>query len=209
MGLTKLFVDTTRKKLVQSATNAGDFTLPKLVYQDTMSLEVCLLEANPAGTQSTPFTVVDTAPYSLKIAIGPRPGIPYAIQDTWTKTTGSGAKFSGYLDLGQTNMGTALGSMPSVGGVFEIELNSLAGGNETMYQAEVVVWNQVIDSGASGAPTPTDDYNTKAEDAALFVAFDNAPGLTIKLRSPDGLWVLELGVDNNGSFTTESTAVPP
>jgi len=210
MGFLKLFIDTVNKKLVKGMNSGEAYTIPKLVFEDTCSVFVCLLEPNPTGTTSAPYTVVDPAPYTLKIAIGQRGGAaPYSIQDTWTKTTGAMGNFQGYLDLGQTNMGTAIGSAQQITGILEVEVNSLAGGYETLIQQEVTVFNQVIDSGGSGAPTPEDEYHTKAEAAALFVAFDNGPGLTIKLRSPNGLWMLEIGQNDDGSVLMETTAVPP
>jgi hypothetical protein len=208
MGFLKLFVDTVNKRLVKSMNSAEAYTIPKLVYEDTCSVFVCFLEPNPTGTQSAPFTVVDPAPYTLKIGIGQRGGVPYAIQDTWTKTTGAMGNFQGYLDLGQTNMGTAMASNQQITGILEVEVNSLAGGYETLIQQEVTIFNQVIDSGGAGAPTPVDQYHTKAEAGALFVGFTNAAGLTIKLRSPNNLWELEIGQNDDGSVKMETTAVP-
>jgi len=199
MGLLKLVCDVSNKRLVKSLTDSSAFILPKFVYGDRISLELLLVEPDNTGGIQRPFSVVDTAPYSLKIAIGDAPNTtPDALQDTFSKYTGEEARFTGYLDLGATAMGTAIGTARAISRFLEIELNSVDAGYETLVQQEVTIWNQVI-SGASAAPLPTDEYFTKAEQGQLFPGFIMARGQTLTMPSPNGIYARQLGCNDDGT----------
>lgn len=198
MGLLKIYADVRNHRLVKGLGSAEAYTLPRLVYGDKLSLELCLLEPDPIGGQQRPFALVDTSPYSLKIGIGPRASTPYSLQDTWAKYTGDAARWTGYLDLGSTNMGTAIGTDVNIKGVFEIEINSVEGGYETIVQQDVDIWNQVI-AGGVASPLPLDEYFTKAEQAAIFVAYQLSAGQTITIPSANGLYARQIGCNDDGT----------
>ena len=65
----KLYVDTQNNKLVQSDTDASDFTLPTFFQGDVLAVELKLLEPNTTGGLTTPFNVISTS-YTVKVAIG-------------------------------------------------------------------------------------------------------------------------------------------
>ena len=65
----KLYVDTQKNKLVQSESDASDFTLPTFFHGDVLAVELKLLEPNTTGGLTTPFNVISTS-YMVKIAIG-------------------------------------------------------------------------------------------------------------------------------------------
>ena len=51
----KLYVDTQNNKLVQSDTDASDFTLPTFFQGDVLAVELKLLEPNTTGGLTTPY----------------------------------------------------------------------------------------------------------------------------------------------------------
>ena len=65
----KLYVDTQNNKLVQSDTDASDFTLPTFFQGDVLAVELKLLEPNTSGGLTTPFNAISTS-YTVKVAIG-------------------------------------------------------------------------------------------------------------------------------------------
>ena len=71
----KLYVDTQNNKLVQSDTDASDFTLPTFFQGDVLAVELKLLEPNTTGGLTTPFDVISTS-YTVEIAIGTPHPIP-------------------------------------------------------------------------------------------------------------------------------------
>ena len=65
----KLYVSTQNNKLVQSVSDASDFTLPTFFQCDVLAVELKLLEPNTTGGLTTPFNVISTS-YMVKIVIG-------------------------------------------------------------------------------------------------------------------------------------------
>ena len=67
-NLLKLYVDTQNNKLVQSDTDASEFTLPIFYQGDVLPVQLKLLEPNTTGGLSTPFSTI-TDSYTVKIGI--------------------------------------------------------------------------------------------------------------------------------------------
>ena len=90
-----------------------------------------------------------------------------------------------------------IGTAASVTAYFEINITD-SGDRETILQ---ITFNlrAVVDELASNAPSPTDQYLTKAEVLALFVKFINTAGDTVVFKSPDGVYGREIGVANDGT----------
>ena len=97
----KLFCDIFNRKLTASATSDLPISLPELVREDHLELEVQLLE--PTGSMTAPLSVVDISTLTLRAAIGNPGSDPEALQETFTKDT-TNNKFSGTLNLNTTEM---------------------------------------------------------------------------------------------------------
>lgn len=198
MGLLKLYCDVSAKKLVKGLTDSSSFTLPPFYFGDMVSIEVYLVSPNPRGGQGAPLSRIDTAAYSLRVGIGSKGSSPDAIQDTWAKYTGAEPRWEGYLNVGTTNLETALGAADSINRFLEVEIFSAEGGYETIAQQAVTVHAQVMPAGAA-TPIPADQYVTQAQMLQLFVQWINAPGRTITLTSANNLYTREIGVNDDGS----------
>ena len=77
----KLYVDTQNNKLLQSDTDASDFTLPIFFQGDVLAVELKLLEPNTTGGLTTPSNVISTS-YTVKVAIG-TPEASSSIEETF------------------------------------------------------------------------------------------------------------------------------
>jgi hypothetical protein len=169
----KLYVDTQNNKLVQSDTDASDFTLPTFFQGDVLAVELKLLEPNTTGGLTTPFDVITTS-YTVKIAIGTPHPIP-ASSSVYTNATltfdSSTNTYSGNLILNNTgtpSIESLLGSDTSATATFEVEVSG--GSNYSTEVQEVVTIK--ADSIKTGTPTtpPVTGYYTEAQADATFVA---------------------------------------
>lgn len=200
MGLQRLYIDLTARKLVTSNFSTAGFGLPAMVQGDTATLELMFLKPVAGGAINAPYSIVNISGYDLVVAIGTPGGTPAALQNTWTAIEGN-TVFSGVLSLNTAGITALLGANNQVTSTFEIELG-LAGDYDTPIQIPVVLKKAVIATG-SPVPPPGTEYYTVPAANATFVRKLGLAGETITLVSPNGVYGRILGVDNNGNATDD------
>ena len=167
----KLYVDTQNNKLVQSDTDASDFTLPTFFQGDVLAVELKLLEPNTTGGLTTPFNVISTS-YTVKVAIGTTDASSSTVHTNATLTFSSSTNtYTGNLILNNTgtpSIASLLGSSASATATFEIEVSG--GGNySTEVQEQITVKADTIKTGTPTTP-PVTGYYTEAQADATFSA---------------------------------------
>ena len=167
----KLYVDTQNNKLVQSDTDASDFTLPTFFQGDVLAVELKLLEPNTTGGLTTPFNVISTS-YTVKVAIGTPDASSSTVHTNATLTFSSSTNtYTGNLILNNTgtpSIASLLGSSASATATFEIEVSG--GGNySTEVQEQITVKADTIKTGSPTTP-PVTGYYTEAQADATFSA---------------------------------------
>ena len=167
----KLYVDTQNNKLVQSDTDASDFTLPTFFQGDVLAVELKLLEPNTTGGLTTPFNVISTS-YTVKVAIGTPDASSSTVHTNATLTFSSSTNtYTGNLILNNTgtpSIASLLGSSASATATFEIEVSG--GGNySTEVQEQITVKADTIKTGTQTTP-PVTGYYTEAQADATFSA---------------------------------------
>ena len=167
----KLYVDTQNNKLVQSDTDASDFTLPTFFQGDVLAVELKLLEPNTTGGLTTPFNVISTS-YTVKIAIGTPDASSSTVHTNATLTFSSSTNtYTGNLILNNTgtpSIASLLGSSASATATFEVEVSG--GGNfSTECQEQILVKADTIKTGTPTTP-PVTGYYTEAQADATFSA---------------------------------------
>lgn len=205
MALLKLWVDVERGVLVKSDRNADIMAVRNLVYGDSVTIEVMLLE--PVNDAKNPYSRVDPGPYALKVAVGLLEGTPDAVQDTWTQTSGADGKFEGVLSLSTSALQAAIAGQNSINRYLAVQLNS-GTGFETVAQPQVAVFNRVIPPGTV-APVPADEYLTKAECFALFVQWINDPGRKTTYVSTNGQYAVSIGCQDDASALATAEGFTP
>ena len=167
----KLYVDTQNNKLVQSDTDASDFTLPTFFQGDVLAVELKLLEPNTTGGLTTPFNVISTS-YTVKVAIGTPDASSSTVHTNATLTFSSSTNtYTGNLILNNTgtpSIASLLGSSASATATFEVEVSG--GGNySTEVQEQITVKADTIKTGTPTTP-PVTGYYTEAQADATFSA---------------------------------------
>ena len=135
---------------VKSATSGAAFQFPKVFREGKLDLRVFYMVPNPTGGFAAPFTLIDGAAYSLKVAIGtPASGgaapevLCYESGFAWD--AGEGAFIGGILNINTSQMNDALdaASGPEINRTFEAQLS--AGSTiEFTAQTQITVRNEVI-----------------------------------------------------------------
>lgn len=202
MGSTlKLVVDRQNRRLnTQFGTVAQ---IPDLFQSNTITLQVQVVDPGQTALQQP--TVVDLAAYGMRAAVGVQPTgtaggpTPLALQDTFTWDPNN-KWFTADLALNTVGIDAAIGALASVTAWFELNL-TLAGARTTILQNNFLL-RAVVDELTSNVPTPTDQYLTKAESVNTFMPRTGAAGDVLTLVSPDGSKRVQIGIDNNGVFTT-------
>ena len=167
----KLYVDTQTNRLVQSESDASDFTLPTFFQGDVLAVELKLLEPNTTGGLTTPFNVISTS-YTVKVAIGTPDASSSTVHTNATLTFSSSTNtYTGNLILNNTgtpSIASLLGSSASATATFEIEVSG--GGNySTEVQEQITVKADTIKTGTPTTP-PVTGYYTEAQADATFSA---------------------------------------
>ena len=167
----KLYVDTQNNKLVQSDTDASDFSLPTFFQGDVLAVELKLLEPNTTGGLTTPFNVISTS-YTVKVAIGTPDASSSTVHTNATLTFSSSTNtYTGNLILNNTgtpSIASLLGSSASATATFEVEVSG--GGNySTEVQEQITVKADTIKTGSPTTP-PVTGYYTEAQADATFSA---------------------------------------
>jgi len=199
-----LVVDMQNRRLVSM--NGSPSSLPDQFQSNNISLRVqCVnpsLSTLPLG--STTYSIQNMSTFGMRVAVGDTPEgavgpTPLALQ-TGMAWDGPSSSFLGTLALNTAAIDGFLGTKASASAYFEVNLTIL-GTRITILQTQFTL-RAVVDELSGTAPVPTDQYATLNESKALFMPRTGAPGDVLTLTSPNGLIKVELGIDNNGQFTT-------
>lgn len=198
MGLLNLVVDRQNKRLVAVL---GSITqIPPIFQSNTVTVRVTVVD--PTGSLTAPYTTVDLTGYGCRVSVGATPTgdsggpAPLALQDTnpWVP---AGKYFQGDLALNTVAVDSYIGTTASKSAFFEINLTN-GGTRETILQVTFTL-AAVVDELTSTTPTPTDQFLTKAECLALFQKLIGDAGQRLVLKSLNGVYGREIGVNDDGS----------
>ncbi len=198
-SILNLVIDRQNKTLVSYQGSLS--SLPALFQSNSPTLRVYFVD--PSGNLASPFTLVDLSAYGLRVSIGATPTgtsggpTPLTLQDTFSWNA-AGKYFTADLNLAVVAIDTFIGTAASNSAFFEVNL-TLAGNRDTILQIPCTL-KAVVDELTSTSPTPTDQYMTKAESVATFQKKVGDLGQRLVLRSPSGVYGVELGCDDDGSF---------
>jgi len=171
-NLLKLYVDTQNNKLVQSDTDASEFTLPTFYQGDVLPVQLKLLEPNTTGGLSTPFSTI-TDSYTVKIGIVKPGSSSVFVNYTSVSLTYDSATnlYTGSLILNNTgtpSIESLLSAASSATATFEIEVSG-SSIYSTEFQGEVTIKADGLKTGTPMTP-PVTGYYTEAESDATFLA---------------------------------------
>jgi hypothetical protein len=155
MAQFNLFVDVYSGQLVTGQSNPTRAGLPRLAQGDTLSLRIYLLERTQTYPESPAFATVLNTSLSLKVAIGPKNGTAGSTlltqQYTWSKSADNTYFYADFA-LNTAAITTALGSSASTSDYWlEIEMSE-GGYTSTVFQEQVTIHAEVIDSSSVSAP---------------------------------------------------------
>lgn len=186
-----IFVNWVTKKLQRSATDGSEILLPVFVKYETVPLRVIILEPDPTEG-SRRFARVDISNLALQVSINQTydTASPLAQQGTWTKDELLN-EFSGELALNTAGLNTYLGSSSTMPAYIEIEITE-GTARSKIYVAGITLQNAVAQV-SSVAPTPLDEYYTKAQIEQQFVKKVMAANETLTFTTPDGTYQRVLG----------------
>lgn len=149
-----LYVDTYSGGLVAGIDNLAVASLPRLIQGDTISLRIYLLARTTTYPKGTPYTVVNNAALSLKVALGPKTGTAgstlYTSQFVWAKDANNQYFFAD-LPLNTAGITALIGSAESQEAWFEIEYTQNAFPT-TVFQQKVDIQAEVIETGTIATP---------------------------------------------------------
>jgi len=194
----KLFVNWHKKNLQLSDESATTVDPPAFQKYETVPLEVVIVEpCDPWGPND--FRRVDITGVSLSVSINDTldDAAPLASQSSWTKDTSLNT-FTGELSLNNAGMTSYIGSASTKAAFLEIEVREGASATIKIYSAEITLKGSVVQL-TTTAPSPQDEYLTRAQMEGLFVQFRNGAGKTITLVSPDGSTQRVLGCNDDGT----------
>lgn len=184
-----LYVDTYSGEFVMGSANAGIAPLPRFVQGDTISLRIYLLARTPTYPISNPYSIINNATLSLKVALGPKNGTAgstlYTQQFTWSKDA-TNSYFFADLPLNTAAIDLRIGTAETATAWFEIEYTQ-GGFPTTPVQKEVTIHAEVIETGVLTVP---------AGQTAMSVEEANAKFLQRKIS---GAIYLE-DINNPGSY---------
>jgi len=186
-----LFCNITDGALQMSATDGSPYTIPALTVGDELQLVLTFLRRT-SGSIRPSFSSINPSGISCKVAIGPRDGSPDALQTTFTVT---GQTLTGVLNLNTA----ALSSAVNAGEALYLEIKLVESGYAySVFSTRVTVNKSVTDSGAT-APTPVEDYMTRAENLGTFQKKVGTAGEALILTSAAGVRIA-LSASDSGTL---------
>lgn len=193
----RLFPNLSTKTLQISDLNGGVFVLPPFTKYETVPMEIVIVEPDLTSRRLDGFSRVDISNLSLSVAIhsGFDTAAPLAYQATWSKDEVQNV-FSGELALNTALLNTYLGSSETKSAYFEIEIQE-GTARQKIIILPITLQNAVTQVSAV-APTPQDEYFTKAQIVAQFVPRVMEAGGQITITSPGNAKQRVLGVDDGG-----------
>lgn len=194
----RLFVNWFTKSLQVSDRKSGEFVLPPFNKYETVPFEIVIVEPDTEATGLNRFARVDISNLSISIAIhsGYDTSSPLAYQNTFTKDETNNV-FSGELALNTAAMNAYIGANESKTGLLEIEIQEGTARNK-IFTGSITLQNAVTQVTAT-APTPVDEYLTKAQTSAQFVQKIMPAGELFTITSPSGAYQRIIGVDDGGA----------
>src|SRR5688572_20414113 len=201
MPILKLAIDRQNRKLVNFNGTPIDF--PPLFQFNVQQLQIYPVDP-PANVNST-HSSVDAAGLGLRVAICQQPTgttaddtrLTFQNSFTWNA---AGSYFSGELDLSAAAIATYLGTAAERSAWFEVNL--MDGGEPTTILQQPFTLKALGDNFSTVAPTPVDQYFTQVQANDRFAKLTGDPGQRIILKSANGLYAVEIGCDDDGSFIT-------
>lgn len=193
----RLFPNLSTKTLQISDLNGGVFVLPPFTKYETVPMEIVIVEPDLTSRRIDGFSRVDISNLSLSVAIhsGFDTAAPLAYQATWSKDEVQNV-FSGELALNTALLNTYLGSSETKSAYFEIEIQE-GTARQKIIILPITLQNAVTQVSAV-APTPQDEYYTKAQILAQFVPRVMGPGEQITITSQGNVKQRVLGVEDGG-----------
>lgn len=204
MATLRLYVNLARKALQFSDQSGSAFVLPTFYKYETVPLEITLVEPDPVSQLR--YIKPDISNIALSVAINDTldDGSPLAQQTTWTKDT-TARTFTGNLELNTAGFNSFLGSSAEKAAYFEIELTE-GTARWKVIVAGITVKN-AVQQPATTAPSPVQEYYTKAQLDQMFAKYLNGAGQTFTLRSPSGTFERIIGIGDDGTPLDQIAAV--
>lgn len=200
MSALNLVIDRQNRKLVNFG--GSIVAIPSIFQGNVIDLKITVVD--PTGLLNPAYSKVALGSYGLRVSVGATPTgtsggpTPLALQTSFTWDAAD-SSFSGSIACNTVAIDGHIGSGAQATAYFEVNL-TLAGNRTTILQ-ETFNLKAVVDEASSTSPTPTDSYMTTAESLATFARFSNSAGAVILLVSPDGTRAVELGCNNDGTFS--------
>jgi hypothetical protein len=193
----RIFANWFTKTLQVSDRNGGQFVLPDFFKYETIPLEITIVEPDLEAPGLSRFRRVDISNLSLEVALNDTldDAAPLAYQSSWTKDETENV-FSGELALNTAALNAWLDA-DSKTAYFQIR-HGEGTASPTLYQAQVTVRKSVMQISTT-APTPLDEYYTKAQTRAQFVSKVMGAGEQLTIVSPSGTYQRIIGVDDGGN----------
>lgn len=202
-----LAVDMQNRRL--AAFGGGPTAPPDLFQSNVVSLKVQCV--NPSGTSSPvqvtaqSYNTQNLNGYGMRVSVGATPtgtsGGPAVLALATLTWDNVNQWFSGDLALNTTGIDTLIGAGDHATAYFEINLVPVSGNRITIFQSTFTV-RAVVDEFTSLVPTPTDQYFTANITNSKFMPRIGEAGAVLTLTSPNGLLKMELGIKDDGSFST-------
>lgn len=205
-----LFIGIEKQKLYACDTSLTQKSISDLFYGDTLSMRVYLLKENgsTANNYPTPWDVVNISDLSLNLAIGSATTddvtLPIASQNSWSKDPDN-KFFYADVSLATAEIKAALGSSSSMQRTLEIKQDK-GGYKTTIYQQLVTIKTRVIGP-TTVVPIPPDTPLSKEEAVGTFCKKISDAGEIWRLVSPNGLYAVDLRVDNDGILHTDQVTI--
>ncbi len=191
-----IFADLTNRKIVSSS-KGGQFLFQSPFHQDKLYFSVQPISVNPSGGDSTPYTVLDGANYSVSVIVVTSAGVTLAGPMTTWVTDGGTAKL-GSIDLNTSPMATAIAANNPTSAIIQFQFDDGTNVKTTIEQSLTIKKTYIT----AGTPSelPVASYLTREECTALFVKFSgNANGSSITLKDSTGTYDLILQCNTDGS----------
>lgn len=199
-----IYVDTYSGESVAGPTNAALSPLPKFIQGDTPTYRIYLLARTTTYPISNPYSIINNAALSLKVALGPKTGTAgstlYTQQFTWSRDA-TNSYFTATFPLNTAAIATLLGSGESATAWFEIEYTQDAVPT-TVLQKNVTIDAEVIETGS--LTTPPGSTAMSAEEANAVFLKREITGQIILINATDSTKKVILYCDENGSFRADT-----
>ena len=194
-----LYVNVTERKLVLSATNPANFTLPDRLFTvgDKISIRMMLVERVSFQFGAAQLSQINPSGFAVKVGVGAEGSTTLTEA---TSVTVSGNYMSLTLDLSTTEFSNAVTAGTAT--VFYIKIQEPAGDYQTVFSAFVIGKKNVTSITTTPAVGAT--YRTKDEADAIYAKKIEAAGVSWTLTSPDGTKAGVLYWGDDGSFHADS-----